>query len=405
MKPKVNYLKSAVLLVIFISIITGGTVVLYDRSLPKGEKLLTLPQKASYAAPDETPHVAAVDVISRTTGDLAGYLGNTPVYSIHDPGPVGSVENQTSSVTLYDIAEKSLAPIKKSSLKLQEFKEVSPDKSKILFLEYADDVETFLKGGIDKRVYVYDYDTGKAVEIVNFNVKDNIVISGFGWSPDSKNIIYCVEKPNEKGFTFFVYNLDNMNTVKYTLSENNQGYSKIINPQISNDGRYMYFVGSYLEHLDLTNGYSKLYRIDLLSEKKAAELLAEDCLQYRLSGDGSRIVFCDFNNNSARKGVFLYNTITKKEKKILDQTSLFDITADGSKIIYYVWNAGATDIRAANLNGEGLDNITLLYRLIPGKLVMGLYWNNDGTRFAASTYSQEGKRIIDITDYIMVVKA
>lgn len=88
-------------------------------------------------------------------------------------------------------------------------------------------------------------------------------------------------------------------------------------------------------------------------KEKKAEWLTDHTNYYHLSNDGKSIVFTNSRIDSPKRNIYLFDTLTKEEKVIIENPScLFDISADGNKIVYTVNDDESIDVRTAYLKNN-----------------------------------------------------
>lgn len=405
MNSKRNKLRTGFLALIILCAIAAGVLACYNLSLPKGTKTLVLEQGEKETTEVGIPQVVNVKALNKQKGDLQGYLGDKLVFLAFEEENRNSYAKRISKVSLYDPAggNRRLPQNIDRRLQLSAFGlfGIAPDKSKMLLLEIDDWGSNFR--GVDTGVYMYDINSEKTVEVVNLKVdKGYPVLHGIGWSPDNRHITYGLKEGSENSFDFFVYDVNTANTVKYHLAEKEGRFNELSLPQLSSDGRYIYFVGHFRENTQSIGTFA-LYRMDLQRPKKDAELMTSDVDYYYLTADGRNIIFTSGYLNSAKRGIYIFDTVTKGEKRVVEKQFWFDVSADGKQIIYSDDGGNSLDIRVANLVPGGMENSTSLYKFGPNKEIRGLYWNAGGSGIVAAVNNGKSGQggVLDVTNYII----
>lgn len=163
---------------------------------------------------------------------------------------------------------------------------ISPDRTKLLI---SDKILGILLSDKDYifepsekenncELYIYDLATDSSYKITEFLLRYAKTFNGVGWSDDGGYITYCLKRDEEKTYDFFVYDIAEKKTEKYTLSEEADKYSYIDLPKYSKEGQCIFFIGG-------GNSGSKLYKIDLTEEIPKVEWLADDVAFYNVLKD------------------------------------------------------------------------------------------------------------------------
>jgi Tol biopolymer transport system component len=381
---------TTLLLCLTVSVLTMGAVLSYSVSMPSGTKTLSLPtdMNADYGVQLSNPKVTRIRTLEGVE-NIEGCLGNKIVFF-----PYGNdVESgKSNGTTLYDLDsdDRNLIyadnKIMYSSATLGMFS-TSQDKTKIILND-----KSFWESGHPFGVYVYDVNKENAFKVTDISKEFTIPTeralgegetiiytsyNGSGWSADGERIVYCIKNSNENIFDFFIYNIKANSTEKYSLANFEYNFITISMPKLSNDGKYIYFTG----HCDATPLVDSLYRIDLTKKEKKAEWLTDHADYFYLSNDGRKIVYTHCRLNSPKRKIYIFDTLTKEEKVLIDNPfSLFDISADGNKIVYTVNDDDSIDVKMAYIENDSISNSTTLYRAGLNESIGLAFWNHDGSK-------------------------
>lgn len=384
-KIKGKYL-TTLLLCLTVSVLTMGAVLSYNVSMPKGTKTLSLPtdMNADYGMQLSNPTVTKIRTLEGMEGSIEGCLGNKIVFFASGKDIETGVSNGTALYNI-DSGDRNLIyagnKIMKSSSTLG-MSSISPDKTKIILND-----GNLWNSGEPLGVYVYDVNNENIVKSADISKEFTIFMdrtlsagksmsyrayNGSGWSVDSERVVYCITNKDEKIIDFFIYNIKADSTEKYTLINSQYNFFTISMPKLSGDGRYIYFTGQ----CDNSPSVLSLYRIDLTMKEKKAEWLTDHTDYYHLSNDGRGIVFI-----GPKRNIYLFDTLTKEQKVIIEnQTRLFDISADGNKIVYTVDDNDSIDVRIAYFKNSGISNSTTIYRAGLNEYIASAFWNQDGSK-------------------------
>jgi len=387
---------TASLLTATISVVAMGAVFSYNLSMPESTKTLSIPTDINedYKMELSPPAVTKIRNLKDVKTPIEGYLDDKIVLFYSPDVPDSKTLN---GITLYepDSGNKNLIysenKIMQSSATFGMFS-ISQDKTKIITYDkhscksgqpfgiYAYDInkESSIKvADISKEFTVYKYITLGKGEKMSYTAYD-----GSGWSVDSESVIYCIKKEDENAFDFFIYNIKTDSTMKYTLIDSKFNFITISMPKLSADRRYIYFSG----HCNSSPLVDSLYRIDLTNKEKKAEWLTDHANYYYLSTDGRKIVYTDSRINSPKRNIYTFDTLTKEEKVIIENPyCLFDISADGSKIVYTVKNENSIDVKMAYLENDKITNNTTLYRTGLTESIGMAFWNGDGSKIVVES--------------------
>ncbi|HOA97816.1 MAG TPA: hypothetical protein PKK29_08600, partial [Acetivibrio saccincola] len=271
---------------------------------------------------------------------------------------------------------------------------ISPDRTKLLI---SDKILGILLSDKDYifepsekenncELYIYDLATDSSYKITEFLLRYAKTFNGVGWSDDGGYITYCLKRDEEKTYDFFVYDIAEKKTEKYTLSEEADKYSYIDLPKYSKEGQCIFFIGG-------GNSGSKLYKIDLTEEIPKVEWLADDVAFYNVLKDEKNIVFLNSlrEPRTLKRGVYFLDIETKEIKTLSEyQTknhSGYDISPDGNRIVYFYDCEGSIDVKVATLSGKGIKDSTTIYKMVnnPSDIWWRVLWNGNGTKVLLSS--------------------
>ena len=376
---------TTLLLVAVVSFVTMGAALSYNLSKQEGTKTLSLPpdEALHFESELQPPEVVSIKTIEGETRQVEGCVGNKIVSFYSD---------RLNGTTLYDLdnGEENLICLDNTILRNSGtvgMFSISQDKSKIIL---QDDNSSDL--GEAFGVYVYDTNNESIVKIADiseeFNVRTTKSISESlsinystyncdGWSVDGERVIYCIKDTDKNIFNFFIYNLKTGSTEKHSLKNSKTNFMLISMPKLSADGKYLYFIGHFEESPLVGN----LFRIDLTQKNKKAEWLSDHAEYYYLFDDDRRIIFTDTVIDSPKRNIYMLDTLTTEEKVLVENPfSLFDISADGNKILYTYKSDNAIEVRIAYLENDGIINSTTIYSSGPNEYISMAFWNHDGSK-------------------------
>lgn len=383
----------------------AGYLYVYDSTTNSSEKLtinvpndekLTLPKienvKDYIQSASSSP--AAERVVVGARGDLftipskSGITYNiTKTQGIREIEPTWSPDGKHIAyysdatgeyqIYLYDVKSKSHKQLTKSNTTWMFPAIWSPDSKKLV---YADK---------DQTLRYVDVETGKITDIDKGLFED---ITYYRWSPDSKWITYTRSVENHMT-QIFVYSLEQNKTMQL-----GEAVSSDVNPVIL-EGNYIAFFSNrdfnlqfsdyefdYL-YANATNLYvapldnnTEKYltfqndKVKIEDEKEDAE--QENNINIETEGFAQRVKKLPLPNGSYsslkahknnlyyyRNGtVYKFDRNTQKEDKVISGISMFEITADGNKILWYDGkNFGFIDNSINQTAGGELDlsNVTM----------------------------------------------
>ncbi|HOV25536.1 MAG TPA: hypothetical protein PK566_04145 [Pseudobacteroides sp.] len=396
-----KYLTS-LLLVATISVVTTGAALSYNLSIQKGTKILSLPddETLDYEMVSSKPEVINIKTLEYEKRSIEGCVDNKIVFSCLRETSDNDKLNGTTFYSIDNGEEKSIYSnnkIMKSSGTFGMFS-ISQDKTKIIlndkgFGEYGKPFGVYVHDAIKNNLIKVTDISKEFTSFTNIKLGEGISMNysaynGSGWSVDGKSVIYIINSAKNT-FDFFIYNLNTDSTEKYTLIDFKHNFIALSMPKLSSDGRYIYFTG----HCQSSSLVYRLYRIDLTRKDIEAEWLTDHAGYYHLSDDGKRVVFMDCLRNSPKRNIYIFDTLTKEEKVIVENPlCLFDISADGNKIVYTVKNEDSIDVKAAHIKNNGIGNSTTIYKAGLNEFIDRAFWNIDGSKVIIET--EHGKSYV-----------
>lgn len=257
---------------------------------------------------------------------------------------------------------------------------------------------------ISPEIFTMDLNTGTQINISNNSSKDyNLDIS-----PDGNFIVYVspevIDSMWISNTQVYRVNIDGSN--KINLS-NNKYYEN--DPSVSPFGNKIYFI-SYMTDIPQLlsmdiNGNNRIAITDTLTHIMSTNE------PYDISPDGTKIVFTawDINDNSSGANLYLIDEDGKNKLRLtnnagLDQRPRF--SSDGKKIIYsHAWNLPTNyggEIRIINIDGSNMETIA------SGNYASAPLATNDGTyvfytvsinnRIQIMRVNLKSKKVIQITE-------
>ncbi|HQD28335.1 TolB family protein [Acetivibrio saccincola] len=399
MNSKRKYQKTIILMAVILICTTIGTLFFWNLTKAEESKTLVLPPKENelWNPVLSKTVVTGVKTFKMIPNKILGYLeeNNILLRNPMDKRIPEPIRNRKLCIyDAYNDGYKDLFLSDDSRIEGAAVVGISPDRTKLLI---SDKILGILLSDKDYifepsekenncELYIYDLATDSSYKITEFLLRYAKTFNGVGWSDDGGYITYCLKRDEEKTYDFFVYDIAEKKTEKYTLSEEADKYSYIDLPKYSKEGQCIFFIGG-------GNSGSKLYKIDLTEEIPKVEWLADDVAFYNVLKDEKNIVFLNSlrEPRTLKRGVYFLDIETKEIKTLSEyQTknhSGYDISPDGNRIVYFYDCEGSIDVKVATLSGKGIKDSTTIYKMVnnPSDIWWRVLWNGNGTKVLLSS--------------------